>query len=153
MSKIKSDLKIQKFKSRFLVISIFFILTTSISWFLTYNTDHFLTAVKVSSFGLVIWIMFEFDLLKESKVYLMLFTLSLVLAIIGYYLLEEKGADIWIRSTKASLCYLIIYKVLRYFYILIYKREPKLEKSGGLMADRMFSFILVAGSVFTTMSI
>jgi hypothetical protein len=153
MSKNNNNLKIQNFKSRFIIISLFFVFITSISWFFTFNTDFFLTAVKISSFGLLLWIIFEFDLLKENKVYLMLFSLSLVMTLVGYYLLDKTDYKIWIRTTKLSLFFLILYKILRYFYILTYKREPKFERSNGLIADRIFSFFLIIGTILATMSI
>ncbi|WP_299116513.1 hypothetical protein [uncultured Winogradskyella sp.] len=150
---MEDESKQKKFNSRFIYISIGFVLATLISWHFTYNTDHFLTTVKISSIGLFAWSVWEYNLLKYNHVYLKLLALSLLLALTGYYFLLEEDASTWLRVTKMSLCFLILFRVLRYFYILIYNREPKLEKTKGRMADRMFSFIVIAGTALVTMAI
>lgn len=142
---------IQQFNARFKIIAVIFILVTGLSWYFTYQTEQFLLAVKVSSFALFVWSGWEHDLLRHREVYIKLFVVSAALAVAGYYFLLEANADHWLRVTKMSLISLILYLPLRYLYKSVYDREPKIEKTSGRTADRMYSFVLVAGTALATM--
>lgn len=142
---------VQQFNARFKFLAILFVLVTGLSWYFTYQTEQFLLAVKVSSFALFGWSAWEHNLLHHREVYLKLFVLSAALAAAGYYFLLEANADLWLRVTKMSLISLILYLPLRYVYKSVYDREPKIEKTGGRTADRMYSFVLVVGTALATM--
>ena len=49
---LQSNKKLEKFNFRFLIISFIFIAGTIIAGFLTYKSEHFVTVVKISSFGI-----------------------------------------------------------------------------------------------------
>ena len=144
---------VQGFNARFKMMAILFIVVTGLSWYFTYQTEQFLLAVKVSSFALFGWTAWEHNLLLHREVYLKLFVLSAGLATAGYYFLLEETADVWLRATKMSLISLLLYLPLRYVYKSIYDREPKIEKTSGCTADRMYSFVLVVGTALLTMFI
>jgi hypothetical protein len=112
-----------------------------------------MTVVKISSFGLFLWTMLEYELLRVNSVYLKLLSLSVFLGFLGYYLSLEVTNDVWLRSTKMSLCFLILYRISRYFYLYIYNREPDFDRSAKLVVDRIYSFILLIGTILTSMFI
>lgn len=145
--------KLKKFNFRFLIISSFFIAGTIIAGYITYQTENFVTVVKISSFGLFLWTMLEYDLLRINSVYMKLFVLSFFLSLLGYYLSFENSNDVWLKSSKMSFCFLVLFKILRYFYLSIYNREPDFDRSAKLMVDRIYSFILLIGTVLTSMFI
>ena len=142
---------VQRFNARFKVMAILFIAVTGLSWYFTYQTEQFLLAVKVSSFALFGWSAWEHNLLRHREVYLKLLVLSAALAVAGYYFLLEENADTWLRVTKMSLISLLLYLPLRYVFKSVYDREPKIEKTSGRTADRMYSFVLVVGTALLTM--
>ncbi len=145
--------QIEKFNSRFLVISVLFITGTILAGYLTYQTESFVSVVKTSSFGLFFWIMLEYEQLRVKSAYIMLFGISSFLAFWGYHLSFETEHDIWVRSTKMSLIFLILYKILRYFYLLLFNREPDFDRSASLIEDRVYSFLLLIGTVLCSMFI
>lgn len=74
--KKRNNKKLEKFNFRFLILSSFFIAGTIIAGYLTYDTESFVTVVKISSFGLFLWTMLEYELLQVKSVYLKLLSLS-----------------------------------------------------------------------------
>lgn len=153
ISKKRNNKKLDKFNFRFLIISSFFIAGTMIAGYLTYQTDNFVNVVKISSFGLFLWTMFEYELLRVNSVYFKLLSLSIFLGLLGYYISLENSNDIWLKSTKMSLCFLILYKILKFIYLSIYNREPNFDRSAKLIVDRIYTFVLLFGTVLTSMFI
>ncbi|UKN02715.1 hypothetical protein K6119_04200 [Paracrocinitomix mangrovi] len=143
--------KLKKFNFRFLIITSCFIAGNLIAGYLTYKTENFVTLVKISSFGLFIWTMLEYELLRLNSAYLKLLSLSIIFSLLGYYLSVENSNDTWFKSTKLSLCFLILYKILRSLYLAIYKREPDFGNNTNLIADRIYSFILLVGTLLTSL--
>ena len=153
--KTQNNDNIEKFNSRFLYISTLFIAGTLIAGYFTYDTENFTVVIRISSFGLFFWVMLENELLRVNSVYLKLLSISIFLSFVGYYLSFDFVNDVWLKSTKMSLCFLILYKILRYFYLSIYNREPDFDNSANLIVDRIYTIVLLLllGSELTSMFI
>jgi hypothetical protein len=147
----KSEIK--KFNQRFILIATIYFVGTVIAGYFYTKTDQFLIVVKISSFSLIVWVMFEHSLLRKVSVYLKMLAVAIFLALWGHFLSVENTNDVWLKATRLSLIFLVLQKILRFIYILIYKREPEFDNTGKLMVDRVYFFILFFGSLFTSMSL
>lgn len=143
--------KLDKFNFRFSLIATFYVGVSTILGYLSYNTEEFITIMKISSFGLFLWIIFEFEILHHKSAFLKFFILSIILTIIGYYSMNDYSNNSWLKSSKLGLCFLIFYKILRYFYFNKYAREPEFDKRAEKRIDRWFTFILLIGTVISSM--
>lgn len=145
--------KIKGFNRRFLWISNIYILGLIILSYLTYNSDYFEGLMIVFSLGLFMWIMIEHEFLKVNKHYLKMLSLAIFLSVYGYFIAEENSDELWLFTTRVGLSFLLLYQLLRYFFKLIFKREPKFDDKSKVIEDRIYSILLTIGSILLIFAI
>lgn len=149
----KSKGKLQRFDRRFYIIATIYLLAIMIGGYFTFGSQNFITVVKIASFGLFFWTVMEHDFLRFDGIYIKLFGIALFLAIMGHFTAIEYPNNIWMKTTRMSLCFLILYQILRYSYKFLYKREPAFDKHSEFFADKVYSIILGFGSIIASMVI
>lgn len=139
--------KLKGFNRRFLWISNLYILSLLILSYLLYNGEYFEGLMIVFSLGLFMWIMIEHEFLKVNKHYLKMLSVALFLGLYGYFIAEENSDELWLLTSRSGLYFLLLYQILRCFFKLIFKREPKFDDKSKVIEDRIYSILLTIGSI------
>ena len=149
----QSESQLQKFDRRFNIIAPVYVAAIMIAGYFTYGSENFLYVVQAASFGMFFWVILEHDRLQMDRAYLKLLAISIFLAVLGYYASMDHSFAIWMKATRMGLCFLILYKILRYIYVSMFSREPKLDKHSEHIADKVYSLILMMGAVVASLLI
>ena len=133
-----------KIEKRFIIISCIIFLAFVLTYCFFQTKDNFLTINYYISFGVWGWLIYDYKILQIDKLYYS--SVGLGLAILFYGLFLSKNIDennSMIQSViSMPIFLLIIQRPLRFLFIKIMKREPKVEKPAPSFADFLYIFIL-----------
>jgi len=152
IKKVKNEINNDNFNLRFKRIStISLIVILCFSFILKDNTNYFIVLSQFVAFGTFFWITIEGKHLQYKEPYLKLLGVTILITIWGYYFNETLIDNFWLKASKLSLCYLIVYRILRYIYIIKFKDEPEVDKNADKTRDQIFNFVLLMSSVIMGM--
>jgi hypothetical protein len=134
----------KRFRIISFITSILFLMSLFVSFF---DTNSFIKATFFFGLGLGLWFFTDFKMLQSDKYY----SYSLLVSIIflGYTVLMKKvqnntEVDIIDLGGLYPLSFLIIQWPTRKIYIMLFKREPEIEKYGEF-ANMIYTLILFFG--------
>lgn len=132
-------------EKRFRIISFITIVLFLASLFLPfYDTQTFIKATFFLGMGLTLWFFIDFKMLQSDKYYFFDFLISVMF--LGYTVLIKKvlnNTDVNLVDLGAfyPLMFLIIQWPTRKIYLMLFKREPKIDRYGKF-ADMIYTLIL-----------
>jgi hypothetical protein len=136
--------KNKKIEKRFIIISCIIFIAFILTFCFFQTKDNFLDINYYISFGVWGWLIYDYKILQNDKLYCS--SVGLGLAIFFYGMFLNKNFDenfSMIQSvTSMPIFLLIIQRPLRLLFIKIMKREPKVEKPAPSFADFLYIFIL-----------
>lgn len=145
VSRQKKEKSKDNLEKRFRIISsitaILFLTTLLVLFF---DTNLFIKATFLFSMGLVFWLFIDCKMLQSYKFYS--YSLLLSIMFLGYTVLINKvlnntEEDIIDMGALYPFCFLIIQWPTRKIYIMLFKREPEIDKYGKF-ADMIYTLIL-----------
>ena len=141
----KVDQKIiKKFNYRYILISGVYLIGVFFYVNIFSATNNSRAIVEVTTFALLLWLIVEFRLLRYRTVYLKLLVLTIVLALFEFYFnnkFEYRGTST--KYTRMGVCFLILYKILRYLYLKVFNKEPEFGRDAEKISDILFTAILL----------
>jgi len=141
----------KRFKISFIVFGVLFVIIHLI-FFTLGDKESFQKLIVVFGGGIWLWFLMDNEMLRHSKFYFRCLGISVLYAIyagvLGNYL---KNVAIHI-VTLLALMLLIIQKPLRSIYLMLLKKEPKIDRS-GTFEDLIYTIVLFIGSIWLSVSI
>lgn len=140
----QTERPIDKLENRFKIISVVIFFTFVLNFFLFQAEDDFLTVNYVVAFLVWAWLSFDYKILQVDKLYFSSVGLGLAIFIYGLFLNEKFGENtpMFQSFTTMPIFLLIIQRPLRLAFIIVMKREPKVENPSPTFADFVYNFIL-----------
>jgi hypothetical protein len=140
----QTERPIDKLENRFKIISVVIFFTFVLNFFLFQAVDDFLTVNYVVAFLVWAWLSFDYKILQVDKLYFSSVGLGLAIFIYGLFLNEKFGENtpMFKSFTTMPIFLLIIQRPLRLAFIIVMKREPKVENPSPTFADFVYNFIL-----------
>jgi hypothetical protein len=133
-----------KIEKRFIIISCIIFIAFLITYFFFQTKDNFLDINCYLSIGVWGWLIYDYKILQNDKMYYSSIGLGLAIFFYGLFLSKNFDENISMIQSVISMpiFLLIIQRPLRFLFIKIMKREPKVEKPAPSFADFLYIFIL-----------
>lgn len=115
--------------------------------FLVYRESlNFMMLNAIIAFAVWVWLMMDYEILQENKLYLMLLGLGLAVLAYGHWLnihyaYKDKSSLVLI-GTSMPILLLMVQRPLRFVFVKIMKRVPKVEKPAPSFADFIYMVLL-----------
>lgn len=138
-----------------LVIAIVLFLSTYFMLFVLKNEELFLKGTFFLGIGIWLWFFSDYEMLRHSKYFLRCLVVSVIYAIYGIALYNQyRDADNVLICFGAlhPLTLLVVQRPLRQLYLMLFKREPKVDKHGKF-SDLIYTLILFISTIILPMLI
>lgn len=135
---------IDKFNFRYILIIGLYVIGVFLYINIFSKSNSSKSIVDITSFGLLLWLILEFELLQHKIVYFKLLLLAIILAFFEFYFknkleLEETSTT----YTRMALCFLILHQFLRHFYVKIFHKEPEFGRDAEKLSDILFTAVVL----------
>lgn len=135
-----------KLDKRFKIVATIIISAFALTFLLFRTEDNFLTINYTIAFAVWGWFTFDYKILQVDKLFFSSVGLGLAILFYGYLLKNEfsneDNSPLISMGTTMPIFFLTIQRPLRFAFIKIMKREPKVEKPAPSFADFVYIFIL-----------
>jgi hypothetical protein len=140
----------QKIIPRFRWIVIAYVLVLVCILFVRYYnpnlTDRWNFVVWGASFGLTVWLFFDYTVLQTGKYFFVSLILSLIHLFFFRMVFQDLCVGVFKNISMQPLLFLIFQFLTRRIFIAIMEREPSTDRSANTWQDKIYSIIILGGS-------